>query len=1261
MNTHSHLDSTQVNWHLQFALLQALFALFLLFAASGARANTYAVNTSSCTGTGSLTEAMQLANTNPGPDTIRIDAGVTVSAALCGYISGQYKFILQAKESVVIEGAGPGAGIVGSNSWVTTGGLLTPLDVCPKLPDIITSYTPALILVGEPGADNSAIEVTLRNLLIKEVSGVAEIRENARLIVEDSKVERIFNSAGCDTQVINARSGAGFTSRNTHWSVLVNWQGVIAGVPAGLILGGNAGDLVIDRSTFDVAYESGLIFWEGQSGSEVNIVSSLFRQSDGVLVTGQATTNIVNSLFGFGNFGSPEEGQRIINSSSMPMNFVASTLVYPDAKCQKCATGEQRPGWIGRWMNAGPVNFRQTAIGVNFPNDPGAGELIGNYPYDTNQAYSADSWTWIQPTAQQDAAALRARLNQPALLTDPPGLPTIVISSDTIEQATPIVPGLLIEAIPGAQCGQVNGLVNPIDGSCIDKDILGNLRWDQGTGRRDIGAIQVSQIPALQVKGYTVDTVTVSWSKVTLPTVTGFQVEYRQVGAGTWTDGGQVSGSTLEKQIAGLSPGTRYEFRVTALTPAQSGWSNVVSETPRAVPGLPPGFALSAAGQSIQANWSPAAANGSPIAGYVVIFRPASMSPPASFSYLMLPDTATTTNLTGLTNGVTYEVAVYGVNGVGAGLQASGTATPVASPTLSYAAPSSWPQGTPLTLQPTVGSLTGTPSFTMTGSLPNGMSLDASGVIQGTPTATGTFSANIRLRDNVTALFVETAVTLTIVAPPLPAPSLVYPSPTYPAGASFTITPSVGNIAGTASYLLVSGNLPAGMNLNPSTGVIDGTPTTPGISSAIIRVTDSSTGLTTDAQILNRVIASASAPTLSYPAPASWPRDTPLTLQPSVGNLTGTPSYSITGGTLPSGMFLNSSSGIVSGTPSSIGTTSATIRVTDSVTTLSDSTNLTITITAPAPSPQLWYPTIQTVVGAGTVSAVPTQAGIPGNARWSVVAGESLPAGFNIDPATGVISGQSTAAPGRVLDIDVQACWGSCDPNLGEVRVAPILFYIVPRLSYPANSPATAGIPLTINPNINTLWTGGRFSLAPGGSLPNGMSLNEITGVISGTPLRSGVVTPFTVRYSTGVNVYTPPLEYVESVSQINVGSPTITLTYPDTGGPVGRPMTISPTLTGTSGQVLYTLSSATSLPSGLQLDPLTGIISGIPTGPIGTTYFVINVTDAYGTGAGSLAITLSAAPPPPNPIPSLSEWARISMMLSMLGIMGWSYRRVRR
>lgn len=129
---------------------------------------------------------------------------------------------------------------------------------------------------------------------------------------------------------------------------------------------------------------------------------------------------------------------------------------------------------------------------------------------------------------------------------------------------------------------------------------------------------------------------------------------------------------------------------------------------------------------------------------------------------------------------------------------------------------------------------------------------------------------------------------------------------------------------------------------------------------------------------------------------------------------------------LPAGLELNPF-GVISGTPTTDGTMTITIKVTDSTgaTTTKEFTLVIQTISQPPPPPPPTPPLTITTTGlpGGTVgtaySAPLASAGGTGTKSWSISAG-ILPAGLSLNAATGVISGTPTAATSSILTVRVQ-------------------------------------------------------------------------------------------------------------------------------------------------------------------------------------------------------------------------------------------------
>src|SRR5213076_15471 len=109
------------------------------------------------------------------------------------------------------------------------------------------------------------------------------------------------------------------------------------------------------------------------------------------------------------------------------------------------------------------------------------------------------------------------------------------------------------------------------------------------------------------------------------------------------------------------------------------------------------------------------------------------------------------------------------------------------------------------------------------GALPTGVSLNAStGAITGTPALAGNFAFTIKVTDG-SAQSQTANTSISVVAAPLQI-STTTSNTTATSGGSFSLQFVATGGVPPYTFSLASGTLPAGLTLNPSTGLLSGTP-----------------------------------------------------------------------------------------------------------------------------------------------------------------------------------------------------------------------------------------------------------------------------------------------------------------------------------------------------------------------------------------------------------------------------------------------------
>ncbi len=424
---------------------------------------------------------------------------------------------------------------------------------------------------------------------------------------------------------------------------------------------------------------------------------------------------------------------------------------------------------------------------------------------------------------------------------------------------------------------------------------------------------------------------------------------------------------------------------------------------------------------------------------------------------------------------------------------------------------------------------------------------------------------------------------------------------------------SLAAVGGTGTYTwsILTGVLPSGMSLNPASGLISGTPTVAVTNLALtFKVTDTSQPAQTATKLLALTINAPLVITTSLLQNGQIGAPYSQTLFATGG--AGAHTWSLTSGTLPDGLTFNTATGQISGTPTATAaSTPLTFQTTDSGTPpQSVSVNLTLTVTSSMVIVSAALPTGQVGVPYSYTLFV---VGGTGTKNWSITAG-SLPNGLTFGPANGQISGTPLAGVTN-LSLTFQVT-DSGSPQ--QTATATLTLTVAGPLAITTTSLADGQ---QSSPYSQTLAaTGGigtRTWALIGGSLPNNLSLNPTTGLISGTATVPVTALPLTFQVT-------------DSGSPAQTASVTLTLTVAPVltistaslpNGQVGSPYSLTLGAAGGTGARTWALTGGV-LPAGLTLTPATGLISGTPLVAANSTPLTLRVTDS-GSPAQNATVTL--------------------------------------
>ncbi len=436
-------------------------------------------------------------------------------------------------------------------------------------------------------------------------------------------------------------------------------------------------------------------------------------------------------------------------------------------------------------------------------------------------------------------------------------------------------------------------------------------------------------------------------------------------------------------------------------------------------------------------------------------------------------------------------------------------------------------------------------------------------------------------------------------------------------GVPMQVNAVAANTRGRVAWAKAKGKLPDTLTLDTDTGAITGTPTEVGIYPEIVLMVRDEARTQATTEPFDVVV------TLKPVLEAHYGDQTlsigkAFTSKATATTAVGKTTWTLAAGAWPAGVTLDPDTGAVSGTPTDTGKSAGLVlRVKDGSGKTADSKPFSMTVGRPALA-ATGVPPIETHIGVALTGPAPTSANALGAVAWGAKAG--FPAGLGVDPATGAVNGTASGEPSdgsyAVVATD------GYDGTTAEVS-QPIKVLGPPTVTMPPVLSVRQGQPFKYMPKVDSAIKPLAWSMASG-AFPAPVTVDPLTGEISGTPPRSGLTEGLAVKVVDGQRqAGTSSTFSFEVVTGLG-----LTMQAPTYKARVGTKFSSGgPTVAGATGAMTFALASGT-LPPGLRIDPASGSVEGTPTS-VSTAVVSVGGTDSIGEKGVTKTFTVAVAPAP--------------------------------